>query len=95
MANFRIKGIDEEIYTCIKKAAAAENRSVSQYILFLIKKTLAGSGWNYSEKTTAQTLLELSGSWDDERPAEAIISECSPRSRKSAHHAETTTGNIA
>ncbi len=31
---------------------------------------------------------------DDERPAEAIIPECSPRSRKSAHHAKTTTGKI-
>lgn len=74
MANLQIKGIEEDIYAHIKQVAAAENRSVSQQILFLVKKYMAGSG-KYSEKTAAQTLLELSGSWDDDRPAEAIISE--------------------
>ena len=75
VANLHIKGIDEETYVYIKKMAAAENRSVSQQILFLVKKYLAARGGRHPEKTAAQTLLELSGSWDDDRPAEAIISE--------------------
>ena len=75
MVNLQIKGIEEDIYAHIKKVAAAENRSVSQQILFLVKNYMAGRGGKHPEKTAAQTLLELSGSWDDNRPAEAIISE--------------------
>jgi hypothetical protein len=41
MANLQIKGIDDELYNEIKKLAAAEKRSVSQQILFLVKNSLA------------------------------------------------------
>jgi len=75
MANLQIKGIDEHIYAHIKKVAAAENRSVSQQILFLVKNYMTGRGGKHPEKTAAQTLLELSGSWDDDGSAEEIISE--------------------
>ena len=37
MANLQIKGIEDDLYHAIKKMAAAENRSVSQQILFLVK----------------------------------------------------------
>ena len=47
MANLQIKGIEEDIYADIKKMAAAENRSVSQQILFLVKKHMAGKQKNY------------------------------------------------
>jgi len=40
MANLQIKGIDENLYAQIKKLAAAENRSVSQQIVFLAKEYL-------------------------------------------------------
>jgi len=36
---------------------------------------MTGRGGKHPEKTAAQTLLELSGSWDDDRSAEEIISE--------------------
>jgi len=36
MANLQIKGIDDEIYTELKKMASEENRSVSQQALFLV-----------------------------------------------------------
>ena len=39
MANLQIKGIDDELYRDIKKLAAAENRSVSQQILFWLRAT--------------------------------------------------------
>ena len=95
MAKLHIKGIDEETYVYIKKMAAAENRSVSQQILFLVKKYLAARGGRQPEKTAAQTLLKLSGSWDDDRSAESIISECCCRSRNVWQHEEATTETCA
>ena len=41
MANLQIKGIDDEIYTELKKMASEENRSVSQQALFLVKEYLS------------------------------------------------------
>ena len=38
MANLQIKGIEGSIYKEIKDMAAAEHRSVSQQILFIVKK---------------------------------------------------------
>jgi len=82
MANLQIKGIDENIYAHIKKMAAAENRSPSQQILFIANKYMTGKGGEYSEKMPVQTLLELAGSWDDDRSAEAILSEIKMSRRK-------------
>jgi len=75
MANLQIKGIEDELYNEIKKLAASENRSVSQQMLFLVKEHLAKRIRITRIKTPAQVILELSGSWVDNRGAEEIISE--------------------
>ena len=75
MANLQIKGIEDNLYEKIKKMAASENRSVSQQVLSLIKEYIARKGKIQSLKPPAQVLLELSGSWEDNRSAEKIISE--------------------
>jgi hypothetical protein len=75
MANLQIKGIEDNLYGEIKELAAAENRSVSQQILFLVKECLARKKHLSRCNTPAQTLLDLSGSWEDERNAEEIISD--------------------
>jgi len=75
MANLQIKGIDDKLYDTIKKLAASENRSVSQEILFLVKEHVARRKQTAAVKTPAQALLDLSGSWTDDRSAEAIITE--------------------
>ena len=75
MANLQIKGIQDELYDEIKKLALAENRSVSQQVLFLIKEYLARRKHIKTIKPPAQVLLELCGSWDDERQAEQIVAE--------------------
>ena len=75
MANLQIKGIQDELYDEIKKLASAENRSVSQQVLFLIKEYLTRRKYLKTLKSPAQVLLELCGSWDDERQAEEIIAE--------------------
>ena len=83
MANLQIKGIEDNLYKKIKKMAASENRSVSQQVLFLIKEYMARKGKIQSLKPPAQVLLELSGSWEDNRSADKIISEIK-RDRKNS-----------
>ncbi len=75
MANLQIKGIDDALYAQIKKLAASENRSISQQILFLVERYIANKKQFEKTKTPAQVLLELSGSWEDNRGADEIISD--------------------
>ncbi|RLB30213.1 MAG: hypothetical protein DRG87_05645 [Deltaproteobacteria bacterium] len=75
MANLQIKGIQDALYAEIKDMASAENRSVSQQILFLVKEYLARRKGVQALKTPSQVLLELSGSWEDEKGIEQIIDE--------------------
>ena len=75
MANLQIKGIDDALYAQIKTLAATENRSVSQQILFLVKRHLAHKKTLVQAKTPAQVLLSLAGSWEDSRAADEIIAE--------------------
>ncbi|HPL64612.1 MAG TPA: hypothetical protein PK587_12670 [Syntrophales bacterium] len=75
MANLQIKGIDDELYIQIKELAAAENRSISQQILFLAKEYLAKRKKIQTAKSPARALLDLSGSWEDSRTPEEIIRE--------------------
>jgi len=81
MANLQIKGMDDDLYAQIKRLATAENRSISQQIVYLTKEYLSKKRNIQSAKTPARTLLDLSGSWDDDRTSEDIINEI-----KSARH---------
>jgi hypothetical protein len=73
MANLQIKGVQDDLYEEIKKVAEAENRSVSQQVLFLIRDYLARQKAIKRLRSPAQVLLELSGSWEDEREAGEIV----------------------
>lgn len=75
MANLQIKGIDDQLYNEIKKLAAEEKRSVSQQVLFLVKSYLAKKPRCDAAKTPSEVLLELQGSWQDEREAVQIIDQ--------------------
>ena len=83
MANLKIKGIDDGLYAQIKILAASENRSVSQQVLFLIKEHLSKKKHLGAIKTPAGILLELSGSWEDERKPEDIVKEIKRARRNS------------
>ena len=87
MANLQIKNIQDELYEEIKKLAAAENRSVSQQVLFLVKEYLAKRKHLAATKSPAQVLLELSGSWEDDKNAERIVKEIKS-ARKSSRKLE-------
>lgn len=75
MSNLQIKGIDDALYTQIKELAASENRSVSQQVLYLVKRYIANRKQFQETKMPAQILLELSGSWEDSRSADEIVSD--------------------
>ena len=93
MANLQIKGIQDALYAKIKELAAAENRSVSQQILFLVKEHLGKRRYVQGLKTPAQVLLELSGSWEDDRGAEQIVREIkSARKTSSANQGCSISG---
>jgi len=83
MSNLQIKGIDEDLYAQIKEMANEENRSLSQQILYLAKEYLAKRKKIRTAKPPAQVLLELSGSWTDDRKAEEIIKELRKSRRNS------------
>ena len=83
MANLQIKNIDEDLYEEIKRAASAENRSVSQQVLTLIRDYLAKRNQVSKLKTPGQVLLELSGTWGDERSAEEIVQDMKKSRRNS------------
>jgi len=87
MANLQIKNIQDELYEEIKKLAAAENRSVSQQVLFLVKEYLAKRKHLTAAKSSAQVLLELSGSWEDDKASEQIVKEIKS-ARKSSRKLE-------
>ena len=75
MANLQIKNIDEEFYGRIKALADSENRSISQQVLYLLKGHLAGEKMIGAAKPPAQVLLDLGGSWQDDRDTEEIIDD--------------------
>ena len=87
MANLQIKNVEDNLYEEIKKLASAENRSVSQQVLFLVKEYLAKRKHLTATKSPAQVLLELSGSWEDDRNAEQIVREIKS-ARKSSRKLE-------
>jgi hypothetical protein len=88
MANLQIKGIQNELYDELKRIAAAENRSVSQQVVFLLKEYLARKTSINTIRTPAQALLELSGSWEDDKSAEQIVVEIRKARKNSEKLAE-------
>ena len=83
MSNLQIKGIEETLYAQIKKLAVTEHRSMSQQVLFVIKDYMARGKALHTTKTPAQVLLQLSGSWEDERTPEDIVADMR-RARKNS-----------
>ena len=83
MANLQIKGVDDAVYEELKKLAAAENRSVSQQTLLLIKDYLVKKQRVRAVKTPVEALLELAGSWEGQESAEKLIAKVK-RARKNS-----------
>ncbi len=87
MANLQVKGIDDGFYAELKRLAAEQNRSVSQQVILILREYLAKYHLVRRTSAPASVLLELAGSWEDERSADEIIAEIrkSRRSSKKLH----------
>lgn len=70
MATLQVKGMDDDLYRALAARAAQEQRSISQQVKRIIQDHLAQPRDSAAETTTA--LLELCGTWDDDRSAKAI-----------------------
>jgi len=83
MSNLQIKGVDEGLYQELKRLAADENRSVSQQVLFLIRRSLAQRHREKQGESAAEVLLSLAGSWEDARQADQIVEDIKSARRSS------------
>ena len=73
MANLQVKGLDEGFYEDLKRLAVEENRSLSQQVVVMLREYLAKRDAVRRAATPAEVLLQLAGSWEDERSAEEIV----------------------
>ena len=73
MANLQVKGIDDRLYEALGARAAMDNRSISQEVVSIIRDFLSRPPGDPAGATRA--LLELAGSWEDDRPARQIASD--------------------
>jgi plasmid stability protein len=70
MATLQVKGMDDRLYKALGARAAMENRSISQEVVAMIHKHLASPARDLRE--TGRAILELAGSWQDDRSAGKI-----------------------
>jgi len=73
MANLQVKDIDSMLYISLKNLAKKEHRSVSQEVVKIIESYLNQP--SSKNKNMTDEFLKLSGSWDDDRTSDEIISE--------------------
>jgi len=90
MATLQVKGMDDELYAALGARAARDNRSVSQEVVTIIREFLARPG--HDPKTATEALLELAGSWQDERTAEQIVLDLRKARRSSRRFKKS--GNV-
>lgn len=80
MATLQVKGMDDDLYRALAARAAQERRSISQQVTTIIQDYLARRRSTAEQTTSA--LLELCGTWVDDRSA-GEIAEDIKRARKS------------
>ena len=83
MAILQIKGIDDALYARLKQMAAEDSRSVSQEVLHLTKEYMARREAQDVDARSAEALLALAGSWEDDRDAADIARELRASRRNS------------
>jgi hypothetical protein len=85
MANLQVKGVEEEFYEDLKRLAARENRPVSQQVIVMLREYMAKHDAIRRIATPADALLELAGSWQDDRTAEEIAAELRTARKRRSH----------
>ena len=83
MAVLQGKGMDDQLYAELKELAEMENRSVSQQVIHLLRLYLARREQIDRSRSSAEILLELSGSWKDNRSPQRIVQDLRKARRNS------------
>ena len=73
MATLRVKNLDDGLYRALGVRAVINNRSIGQEVTVMIGQFLANPPSDPRE--TTRQLLELAGSWADDRSAKQIMSD--------------------
>jgi hypothetical protein len=73
MAILQVRDIDDRIYDNLKRISSKNKRSLSQEVIHIIEEYLSDPGT--TRRNSTEEFLKLSGSWEDNRSAEVIISE--------------------
>ena len=77
MATMQVKSMDDQLYKSLKIKAKANNRSLSQQVVMIIKEYLSKPDQKLQHQT--HEFLKLAGSWRDDRSAETIIKDITNR----------------
>lgn len=73
MATLQVKGLDDQLYQALGARASMDNRSVSQEVAVIIREFLSRPAKD--ARQTTQALLELAGTWQDDRSARQIAAD--------------------
>jgi len=65
--------MDNDLYKALGRRAAMQNRSISQEVIVSIQRHLAAPP--DQTKSADEAVLELAGSWKDDRTADEIIAD--------------------
>ena len=71
MATLQVRSIDDKLYDMLGKVAKNENRSISQEVVYILKRYLSKPAYYSENPTDAFLALSL----DDKRSADEIISD--------------------
>ena len=74
MATLQVRSIDARLYGALGRRAAMDHRSISQEVVAILSDYLASPA-RTPHGTATDALLELTGSWTDERDADVVITE--------------------
>ncbi|ORC28817.1 antitoxin [Marispirochaeta aestuarii] len=81
MANLQVKDIDEKLYDTLRRLASNDRRSISQEVVYILQKYLSKP--HSFERNPTDEFLKLSGSWEDDRSEDEIVSEIYSNRRNS------------
>jgi len=73
MATLQVRDLDDRLYDFLKTSARLQNRSISQEVITMLEQYLNSPGNAVTNSTL--DFLALSGSWKDDRSADAIVGE--------------------
>jgi ABC-type arginine transport system ATPase subunit len=71
MAELLIEDIDDRLFEALRARAASNGRSITDEVVAIIQQYLV---WPHTDVQTAgEAILQLAGTWQDDRSAEEIV----------------------